>query len=156
MQEIIVASQNLPDNIEDLGKFAIIDREKLNSVRAEKRGGKKLGNVPDKSKICADCGRVLPLENFYKNGTYYRNKCKSCYNTKYGQTKTAKRSEQANDLYNTSKVIAYTEDNFLTDVNLIAEECIRQLSRTFAIHKDVAPSNFGDIVAKKFANIIFE
>jgi len=35
--ELVVQNQNLPDTIEDLSKFVLIGREKLNSVRAEIR-----------------------------------------------------------------------------------------------------------------------
>lgn len=30
------------------------------------------------TKICRDCGRELPLDMFYKNGTGYRPECKEC------------------------------------------------------------------------------
>jgi len=43
MQEIIVTQNNLPTNIDDLAKFALIGREKLVAVRAEIRAIDKVG-----------------------------------------------------------------------------------------------------------------
>ncbi len=43
MPDIIVSKANLPSNIEDLSKFALIGREKLNAVRAEIRAIEKVG-----------------------------------------------------------------------------------------------------------------
>ena len=43
INEINVYKENLPDNIEDVSKFVLIGREKLNSVRAEIRAIDKLG-----------------------------------------------------------------------------------------------------------------
>lgn len=43
MNEVIVQNMNLPKNIEDLSKFVLIGREKLNAVRAEIRAIQKVG-----------------------------------------------------------------------------------------------------------------
>jgi hypothetical protein len=42
MNEMTVKNQNLPDTMEDLAKFVLVGREKLNSVRAEIRAIDKL------------------------------------------------------------------------------------------------------------------
>ena len=42
MNEIATASKQLPDNLEDLSKFVLIGREKLNAVRAEIRAIEKV------------------------------------------------------------------------------------------------------------------
>ena len=31
-------------------------------------------------KICQTCKEIMPLFEFYRNGPYFRNVCKSCYN----------------------------------------------------------------------------
>lgn len=43
MNEVILSNNNLPSNIEDLSKFALIGREKLAAVRAEIRAIDKVG-----------------------------------------------------------------------------------------------------------------
>ena len=43
MNELTTAEKQLPDNLEDLAKFTLIGREKLNAVRAEIRAIEKVG-----------------------------------------------------------------------------------------------------------------
>ena len=43
MNDLTVIQNNLPDNIEDLSKFVLIGRDKLQAVRAEISAIKKLG-----------------------------------------------------------------------------------------------------------------
>ena len=43
MSQITISNKNLPTNIEDLSKFVLIGREKLNAVRAEIRAIQKVG-----------------------------------------------------------------------------------------------------------------
>lgn len=43
MNELTTAEKQLPDNLEDLAKFTLIGREKLNSVRAEIKAIEKIG-----------------------------------------------------------------------------------------------------------------
>jgi hypothetical protein len=47
MSELIVQPANLPDNIEDLSRFVLIGREKLNAVKAEIRAIEKLHIAQD-------------------------------------------------------------------------------------------------------------
>jgi hypothetical protein len=42
MNELIVQTTNLPDTLEDLSRFVLIGREKLNAVKAEIRAIEKL------------------------------------------------------------------------------------------------------------------
>lgn len=43
MNDITTTTQQLPDTLEDLSRFVLIGREKLNSVRAEIRAINKIG-----------------------------------------------------------------------------------------------------------------
>lgn len=36
-------------------------------------------------KTCIECGKELPLSEFYKNGTGYRSRCKTCHNLDAGR-----------------------------------------------------------------------
>jgi len=47
MSELITQTSNLPDNIEDLSRFVLVGREKLNSVKAEIRAIEKLNLAQD-------------------------------------------------------------------------------------------------------------
>lgn len=45
MEELIIQRQNLPATVEDLSRFVLVGREKLNSVRAEIRAIDKVGTA---------------------------------------------------------------------------------------------------------------
>lgn len=98
------------------------------------------GTVPDGYKRCSKCKRILPIESFYRNanGKITKNQCKYCEcDTKkleYGGI-IDNSYAPTNDYYNTEKVIEWTYESVLVELNCIFDKSYKDIKDVFEQHK---------------------
>lgn len=113
-----------------------------NEIEAERRKGEV--------KTCNKCGKTLPIEMFER----HRGICKDCKNKQISETRKEidflgnkilisdelrKMTEEeiVGDLYDTEKVVEYTDSDLEEELNCIIENFFKATNRCLELHRDL-------------------
>lgn len=113
-----------------------------NEIEAERRKGEV--------KTCNKCGKTLPIEMFER----HRGICKDCKNKQISETRKEvdflgnkihishelmqmTEAEIVGDLYDTEKVIEYTDSDLEEELNCIIENFFKATNRCLELHKEL-------------------
>ena len=93
-------------------------------------------------KQCTECGRILSFDNFYKNGKYYKSKCKNCTSTK--KILTGDFKEITKKMRDFKKI----ETNYLKELGKILrikkKQCAKEQIPEWLEYKDIYSLKFDD------------